>query len=126
MATSPIRWIITRQVKPGHEVQYFKLLNNLVHKAKGTHGYLGSEHLWGINTKNKHIVIAGWVNKDSWKHWHDSSDRLHTIAQLNEHLEKPPEDEIFVVLTSERHFGHLPKGESKDEFEKLMKAVSGS
>lgn len=126
MTAPALRWVITRQIKIGHEVEYFKVLNHLVHQARRWPGYDGSEHLWSVNTKNKHVIIARWSNKENWRSWFDSADRQRILNEISPHLEKPADDEIFAVLSSDHHYSPLTHIKTAADFEKLMKGVSGS
>jgi antibiotic biosynthesis monooxygenase (ABM) superfamily enzyme len=126
MTAPALRWVITRQIKAGHEVEYFKALNQLVHQAKRWPGYDGSEHLWSLSKKNKHMIVSRWANKENWKSWFDSADRQRSLDQLTPHLEVPATDEIFTVLSSDHHYSPLTHIKTSSDFEKLVKGVIGA
>jgi hypothetical protein len=72
------------------------------------------------------VIVARWSTKDTWRSWFDSADRQRVLSDISPHLEKPANDEIFAVLSSDQHYSPLTHIKSTADFEKLMKGVTSS
>ncbi|MEW6264401.1 MAG: antibiotic biosynthesis monooxygenase [Thermodesulfobacteriota bacterium] len=92
-----IKSVITRRVKEGKAMSVFSLLNKLRTEALNQPGYISGETLVGHDDPAKFMVIATWLNLESWLKWKESPLRRETEAKIQEHLTEPTRIEVFTL-----------------------------
>ena len=90
-----VKVMIKRLIKENHMEEAYKLLTRARYNASHQEGYISSETLTSLESKNTVVVISTWQSIESWEKWKNSDVRSDGETRLDEITEEPAQYEAF-------------------------------
>ncbi|ELR12652.1 antibiotic biosynthesis monooxygenase subfamily protein [Acanthamoeba castellanii str. Neff] len=97
-----VRTNIVRWVKEGSEASFLSQMRDLRRLALNADGFIGSEHLWSVEHKHKHLTTQTWTSLDAWHRFKSHPDRVHMVKKLQDHLTEEPLEDVYTPYVKER------------------------
>ncbi len=68
-----------------------------------TKGFLGSEQLWSVQNKNKHLTTQTWSSLDAWQKYKANAERTRLIQKLtSDCLEEEGSEDTYEPYVKEK------------------------
>jgi len=94
-----VKVFIKRHIKEGQTKQVLTLLKKFRSTAMDQTGYISGETLFSHDDPKKLVVMSMWQSVENWLQWKGNADRKAHETEMEQHLEKPTEYEVYVLGT---------------------------
>ncbi|MBN1549004.1 MAG: antibiotic biosynthesis monooxygenase [Syntrophaceae bacterium] len=81
--------LIERKIKPGMEVEFKKLMREVLSGAAHAHGFISGETLQSLSDPAVHLTISLWRDVSSWQDWINSPPRKKMQEEFDKYLAEP-------------------------------------
>lgn len=92
-----VKVLITRRFKKDKIDKAHEVLMELRSLATVRKGYVSGQTLISEDDPYKLVVVSTWASRKRWQDWQADPIRKEFEGRMQEYLEKPEENEVFLV-----------------------------
>ncbi len=81
--------LIERKIRPGTELEFKRLMREVLSIAAHARGFIGGETLQSVDDPTVHVTISQWKDMSSWNVWINSAERKKKQEEYDKILSEP-------------------------------------